>query len=537
MAERNQPIVLPLGSVGFATDMPAQVRQLSHYTLAQNVIYELDGSIRKVGGDSRINATAITDGPSITGMFDYWKAGTSGSFAQKFVAMTSNNKIWKDDMDGVFDEITGAASITAGAIPVFCQARDLLLIANDKNDTPLKWNQTGNVASLGGTPPTGRGFIFHANRAWAWGVNANPSRLYYSSSTDVEDWSGADTGSFDLDPEDGDRIIGAASYKKNLFLFKGPNKGSIHVIGGTAPTGADAFNRSVLVRGIALQSHNSILPEVTDDVWFMSDQGVHSLSATNQYGNFAGGFLSRFLQRYFRSTVNRARFNQVWGVHYAMKGSALWVLPVNGSTTNNATLGVSYARIKEDMLKWFTWSRGGISAAIRIAPTTLSKDIVFGSSAGFALLEDQTARSITPSTAYNYQLTTPWISTGEIDSAGQAKPYNPATLVRLAMQSISVGNYNVNVNITTDMGDTNAVSLPQGTGFTSATGCVFGSAIFGQQVFGGTEATRNAQFGFAPLSGEGRMMKIDITQGGLNEDAHLDELAIEKTPSAYSEVA
>lgn len=536
MAENYQPIVLPLGTVGFATDLAPQVRQLTHFTAAENVIYEVSGAVRKLGGDSRINSTAITGGPTLTGMFDFWLGGGAATFAQKFVAMTSDQKVYKDDMDGTFDDITGAASITASAIPVFCQARDLLTIWDDKNDGPFKWNQTGNIAALAGTPPAGRGAVFHVNRVWAWGVNANASRLYYSSSTDAEDWSGGDTGSIDLDPEDGDRIIGAVSYKRRLIVFKGPNHGTIHVISGTAPTGGDAFSRTVLTSGIALQSHNSIIP-VSDDIWFMSDQGIHSLAATQDFGDFQGSFLSRFCRGYFRDTVNRNRLNQVWGVNYQLKGCAAWVLPVNSSTTNNETFGISYSRLQEDGLKPFTWTRSGASAAIRLHPNSRLKEVVFGNTAGFALRQDQATRSITSNTAYNYHLTTPWIMTGEIDANGQPKPYNPANLERIGMRSISTGDWNVGVQVSSDISGNASYTFNQGSNFTSASGNVFGQAVFGQQVFGGTAATFSPQFNFKDMVGEARSIKLDITQGGLEQDAHIYEVTIEKTPSSFSDNA
>ncbi len=203
---------------GFASDLPTQTRQLTYWLKAENLLWEISKMAHKCGGATKINSSAVDSGADVVGMYDYWRAGTSGSFAQKFVIVTGTGKVFKDDMDGTYDYITGAASISTNVVPVFCQARDLLTIFTSANDTPLKWNQTGNVASLGGTPPAGRGMVFHVNRGWIWGVNANPSRLYYYSATDVEDWSGGDTGSIDIDPEDGDRITGVLSFKQVLII-------------------------------------------------------------------------------------------------------------------------------------------------------------------------------------------------------------------------------------------------------------------------------------------------------------------------------
>lgn len=535
MAERFQPIMFPLAEFGFATDMPTQVRELSHYTIADNVIFGASGIARKVGGDARINSVAITGAPAVTGMFDFWRGGAAATFTQKFVAMTADSKIYKDDMDGTYDDITGSATITANAIPVFCQARDLLLIFTNLNDTPLKWNQSGNVATLGGSPPAGRGATFHANRVFTWGRNAAPSELRYGSSTSVEDYTGADTGIIDVDPDDGDRITGTVSHKNRLFVFKGPNKGSIHVISGTAPTGSDAFSRQVLTRGIALHSHNSII-NVGDDIWFMSDQGIHSLAATQEFGDFRGAFLSSQLNLYFKDTITRTRLAQVWGVNYAAKSSALWVIPIVTSTTNNATLGISYRRIGDRRIQPFTWSRSGASAAIRIHPTSLLKEVVFGNTAGFTLRQDQQERALTPNIAYNFRLQTPWVLTGEVDSQGHPRPYGPASLERIGLRSISTGNHNVSVTVTADMSGSQTVLLNQGTNFVGAVPSIFDQVLFDQAVFDSSTGSFDAQFGFDNIALEGRAVKLDITQGGLREDAALIEIAIEKTPTAFSEV-
>jgi hypothetical protein len=534
MAEGLIPSTYVLGSVGFQTDMSSQARGLTHYERLENVVFEVSGAFRKVGGNTRINATAIASAPSITGMYDYWRAGTSGTFAQKHVVMTSNQKIYKDDMDGTYDDITGAASITASAIPIFSQARDTLLILDDKNDTPLKWTQTGDVATLGGSPPAGRGSIFHANRPWIWGANANPSRLYYGSSTDIEDWSGGDTGSIDLDPDDGDRIIGVCVYKSRLIIFKGPNKGSIHVIAGTAPTGTDAFARTRMVNGIALQTHNSIIP-VMDDIWFMSQYGVHSLAATEAYGDFQGAYLTRFLRSYFRSAINRAGLARVWGINYDEKGCGLWVIAGAGSATNNRTFGLSYARIQEEGLKPFEWTRGGASAGIRINPTSALREVVFGGTAtGFVTLEDQPSRSLASGAAYSLRATTPKMFFAEQDENGTARPYGVGTPSRLALRSVSTGDWDVTISVQRDTIGSTLHRFNQGADLTTIAGFILGTSALGDTLGGGA-TTGGPQISFnTELGGTCRTVQFDITQGGLDQDAHLNELVLDWTPEAFS---
>ena len=524
--DRFIPRVFNFGSVGFATDLPSQARELTHWLKAENCLFEVSGKVRKVGGASKINSTVVESGADILGMFDFWRGGGAASFTQKFV-IVSNQKVLKEDMDGAFDDITGAASITANVVPIFCQARDLLTIWTSANDTALKWNMTGNVASLGGTPPVGRGMVFHVNRGWVWGVNANPSRLYYSSSTDIEDWSGADTGSIDIEPEDGDRIIGAVSFKQILFVFKGPNKGSIHMIGGTSPTGADGFSRKVMVRGIPLQTHNSIVSS-GNDIFFQSDKGIHSLSATEQFGNFSEANVTRFLRTFFSEQINQTQLHKVWGVDYREKGCLLWVMPGIGNTENNLTFGLSYARLKEEGWKPFTWTRSGISMAIRKNPTTYVNQVAFGGTDGFCRLQDVSARNIDGTTAYNLRLLSPEIIIGQADQQGKPRADQPVVLERLHTRATETGGWNINIALKRDGNISDNYTINQG-----LAGFLLGTSVLGTGILGG-ERTQ-VRYSNPSVLGEARTVQFDFIQGGLNEDADLLEFGVEYSPIAQTD--
>ena len=529
MADRLLPAVFGF-SGGYATDLPTQSRSLDYWLKAENVIFTVSGIARKVGGANKVNATTITDSPDVTGMFDFWRNGAAASFTQKHVVVTANGKVYKDDMDGTYDDITGAATITADAIPVFCQARDLLLIFTDKNDTPLKWNQTGNVASLGGSPPSGRGAVFHNNRVWTWGDNSNPSRLTYGSSTTAEDFTGVDTGGIDIDPEDGDRIVGAISHKEILFIFKGPNTGSIHMIAGTAPTGGDAYSRKVLVRGIALQTHNSIIP-VGDDVFFMSERGIHSLRATQQFGNFSEADVTRYLKGYFRDNLNRAQLNKVWGVNYADKGCMLWLVPLAGSTECNAVFGLSYIRSAEEGPKAFTWTRAGTSAGIRIHPTTKARELVFGTTDGFVTIQDYVNRSIYSNTAYQMTMRSPQILMGGADGGGRQRPDQPITIERIYMRSVSTGNHNVSMLVSrlTPEGQTESETYTFNQGESLF---VLGTSQLNVGTLGGDSVP--IIYSTPSAFGSARAVQFEITQGGLNQDAQLLEFGVEYTPQSQA---
>ena len=525
MAVTTRSKIIPL-SLGYATDLLPQERQLTHMAAAENIIFEISGAVRKCGGGTRLNSTAISGTPSILGQFDYWKAGTGGSFTQVYVVTTSDSAVWCEEdpsgASGSFTDRTGGVSIGAGAIPNFVQAKDTLIIFFSDASTPITYNNTGNAAALGGTPPAGRCGAWHKNRLWIGGTNANPSRLYYSKYGTITTWTGQDTGAIDIDSEDGDRIVGLASHKNSLIVLKGPNKGSIHIISGDSPEGENAFRRDLLVLNVPLQTPNSIVP-VGDDIWFMSDRAIHSIAATARFGDFEQRVVTQYLFKEFRDNINRTRLPNVWGVNYAAKSSAIWTLSTSGSSTNNRILGLSYVNLEEG-IKPFIWTLAtAMSAGLRINPTTKLRELIFGDNAGFLNRMDQSDRSMPSSMAYTARITTPAVVISDSDSVGQPKVDQMTTLKRGWLRSQSVGDYNVTLSIARDTDSPESYTFNQGNA-----GFLLDTDLLDTGVLGGFSPRVSA----VELLGECRAATFDITQGGTNQDMNIYELGLEFDPAS-----
>ena len=522
MGEAYPPSLIIDFAHPFATDLNPQMRKMNHFTRLENIIPEADNTLRKAGGSTRINSTAITGTPNIMGMFDYWRAGTSGSFTQKFMAFTADSKIYKEDMDGTFDDITGGATLTADAVPVFSVFDDILIITDSAGDTPLSWNQTGNVASLAGSPPAGRGSVEHVNRAWMWAPDANPSRIHYSAYGDPETWTGSDTGFLDIATDDGDRIVGAVSYKGNLIVFKGPNKGSIHPIIGRTP--GDFERDPHIVKGIALQTHNSIIP-VADDVWYMSRRGIHSLKATFAQGNYAEADLSRYQHKFFRDQVSLTTTNlpRVWGANYANKSCALWTLTQAGQTDPAIAFGISY--IDPEHLRPFIWtSRSCFSAATRINPTTGIEEIIFGTTNGFCERQDMATRTLANNSSIPMVVETPQI----IIAAEAPRGDQMVNMEWAYLKSQPLGDWDVTLKIQRDSQAAEAYTFNQG-----SAGFILGTSVLGTGILGGNFA----QTAKVKLVGQCRSAKFTLEQNGIGQDANLYELGIDWSPAANTAVA
>lgn len=542
--------------MGLATDMSPEAREITHFTTAENVSYQVSGSVRKVGGSQRMNGTAIGGSPGVVGIFDFWRAGSSGTATQQVVVVDSTGKIFRLTASTPID-ISGTVAFTVtGSRPVFCQFQDLLTIWSSAGDAPRKWNQSGAVELLAGAPPSARVATVHKGRIWAGATNANPSRLFFSTLGAAEIWTGNDTGAIDIDPEDGDRIVGLTSHKGDLLIFKGPYKGSIHRLLGSAPTGSDAFSLEPLIKGVALQTQNSIV-DVGDDVWFMSDRGVHSLSATQRFGNFTEGDLSRFLRQLFAEQINRTLMDRVWGVHYPHRSCVIWTLAGrsgSASANNDMALVFSYIRQQEESLKVSTWYRSCLSAAIVIDPATLTRDLAFGTSDGFIERQDITRRALAspPSggfilgtdllgtgrlgdafvsnTAYNFRIVTPQISIADTYRLQDEVPFSRAEVMgqhhaeqavileRLYLRSEPLGPFDVTIRVSRDGRAPETYLFNQG-----ATGFVLGTSLLDADTLSGA----TLQIASAEMVGEARAITLDVNQGGTGEDAHLFEIGLD----------
>lgn len=408
---------------GWATDLSprtmagpdsAGVVRIPYLVTAEDLVYELDGGLRKAPGTTKVNSAELESGAKIMGCFDAWFHGSSGTPAQHRI-LNIGEKVLADDADGDFDTevFTG---LVEDAVPTYTMLEDLLIIGLDSSDTPKSWD--GSTAqALAGSPPNFSICVTHANRVWAAGVNASPSKLYYSPLLDPENATAEGWGEINVDPSDGDRITALASYKGELIVFKGPYKGSIHRIAGTAPTGSDAYRRIRWIEGIGAAWQNSLF-RFNDDLGFMApDASIHSLKAVAAYGDFNEVSLSRPIQTFLRR-ANFASLKQVWAASGCDEGFVLFTLPIDGSTTNNAVLGMDYRFAGNGApMRWFYWpSFSSLAQSIMsgIDPGASNRRIYFlGGSDGFLRKALQASRSIDGDSGIALLAETPYFDYGD----------------------------------------------------------------------------------------------------------------------------
>ncbi len=396
---------------GWATDqgtfavVPAQrLSPIPFLVDAENIIYELDGGFRKAPGTTKLNSGALESGAAVTGIYDYWNASAS----QKRIIHVGTT-IKKDDGDGSFTNL--GTGFVSGATPNYSQLDDLVIIASDAAaDVPRSYDGSA-FQVLAGSPPNFSFSTTHLGRVWAAGDASNPSRLYFSSYLNPEGWSGTGSGFFDIDPADGDKITGMITHNRDLLVYKGPYKGSIHRIIGTAPTGTEPFNHRVIIRGVGAVTQNAIFRFSNDVGWLWSDGTVHSMATVQQYGDFKEAALTFPIQAWIRDNVNFSALNKAWSVLSCDCGWTLLAVPTAGSTTPNRTLLLDY---RFTPYRWALWNDAfDIRSMTEVIDATDSNRqiIMAGGSDGFIRKLYQPIRSIDDS-GYLMRVTTPYLDYG-----------------------------------------------------------------------------------------------------------------------------
>ena len=478
---------------------------------AENVSFELDGGPRKIGGTTKLNSAVLASGAEIMGLFDFWRMGTAGAGTQKRVVHVST-VIMADAADGTFVNI--GTGFTDNAVPSYTTFNDVLVISSDSTvDVPQSYDGT-TMSALGGTPPTFSFSSAHKNRVWAAGVASTPSRLHYSALLNQADWIGATAGSIDIDPNDGDRITGLVSHKNDLFVFKGPYRGSIHRITGSAPTGSDAFSRIPFIRGIGAVGHNSIF-RFRDDVGFMwSDATIHSLNATSAFGDFNEAALSRPIHKYLREHCTFTQLRRCWAASNVSRSIVCITIPIDAGTFPNQILMMDHSH--QDV-RWALWPAYNASCIANVIDATDNNrpKLYIGGRDGYVRRTDVANRSIDAATSISAKVTTPHSTYG---AAFLTKTLSGAAL------GIAQKNGNITFGWQTDAATQQTTTVTQGGSNVldggAGVGFTLDDPVLG--LLGGSLYTNRF---IEETHGEFKSLQFSVTQNGLNEDLELHSIS------------
>lgn len=454
------------GPTAYVAPDGADMMNIPWLTDARNTVFEFDGGVHKAPGTANLNPSVLESGASIRGIYDYWRQGVADTAAQRRI-IHIGTKIKYDQADGTFIDLFTGQSATS--IPQYSTFDDILIIGSSNNaDVPKSWDNT-TAQNLAGSPPAFGFSVTHKNHQFAAGCFATPSRLYFSVPLDPENWIGTGSGSIDVSPNDGDMITGIVSHKGDLWVFKGPNRGSIHRIQGSS---LSTWTSTPFITGLPVPWVHSIF-RYGDDIGFITTNGsVHSLRATAAYGDFNQVWLSYPINKYLQENLNHSRARFMVSATDPNRGYVWIGVTLSGQTTCTRYLIMDYRFMSqnEPYPRWSYWDSRAF-ASISLVRDLQRPRLMAGGYNGFVYKLDQTARTDN-GIAINMNVQTPSLTYGK-----------EWMMKNLANASVSLQVYNDNpltFTWTRDGVFSSSTTVTQGGG-----GDVFDTGLFDTATFGG----------------------------------------------------
>jgi len=298
----------------------------------RNIDFDKSGSILKRNGYVCLNTdSSVSIGGD--GLFWYEKLNTSSPAHTRLALRVYNGKLQKmDDLDGTWDDITGAATITSSNHCDFENFDTQVFIANGVNKPFIT---TGAAATTASTPAGTsivsfvKGFnnyLFYANVtvSGVW----YPTRLYWSALRDATTWDSADwveVGKNDGQPITGIKVLGNA-----LVVFKTDSIYNIYFTGDSEIP----FTVQKSVSPVGCRIFSSV-QEVQNGLAFFSNDGFY----------YYDGVTSTKISDKISATIqgyNSTNFTKVRSLIQKNKNRVWWAFTSGGQTNNDRVLVWDY---------------------------------------------------------------------------------------------------------------------------------------------------------------------------------------------------
>lgn len=416
MAYRGFTVELPLNQGGqHGARNPSQIPP-THLVRALNCTFE-NGTLQKEGGAVRYNATAITGTPSIIGGHDWWP----DSNTQRAIVYTGA-ALLRDTGTGDF-ATTLASGLSASDTCVFvaggqeaaARARKLFIFTETNQVRVLSGD--GTTVTTIAAPPADWTTSFpsfgaiHEGRLFAGGNPNDPHRLYYSTTGDHENFTGTGSGSLSIYPGEGQRLIGAVSFKGLLIVWKYPT--GIYLV-DVSTISSPVVKRHTASIGSGSPQAISI---VEDDVIFVDQVGqLQQLSAVQEFGSVGSRNLSDVdqLSAFLRDEMDLvANLKRLRSVYYPRKRELHFAMPAAGSAVNDRRVVLDF---NKPNIRWRVSDRDVCESMWLRQGANGEQQLVAGDNAGVVWLLDQETKDKNGA-AYSAQIQTPETDFSFVDPA------------------------------------------------------------------------------------------------------------------------
>lgn len=501
--------------VGEALIIASTVGAEASYVSTEAIVTTVSGSTITYASTGIDEATTATSSITVTRKYayvevvDYWRYASSNTQTQSVIAITEQPKIFAFDTAGNRTEVEADGTATARVGTALKSNsvvfNDRLIIGQTRlGNTPIKYDPDSDAQwlSLGGTPPDFSIVAVHLNRLWT-NNKANPHRLEYSATGNHEEWSGVgDSGALDIKPGDGDPsgLTAIFSFRGRLLVAK---KNRLYQIVGDSP---ENFQIVEVSNAVGCVNHAAIAYIDQDDAIFTSNKGVHSVSTTNSYGDFANSYLSLKVQPDFNA-LQKNRLEYTQAVYVEGLNSIVFAVSED-DTTKADSLWLFNTALKE----WYKWPEVD-AQSLGIVQLENEQKLLIGTSDG-KLIETQNGEYTDfNTTGIRYR-----IKSGTIYP--DSNPFSVKAFKRLTLYYRPFGTYSFTARFKIDNYSEQALVFNQ----TSSGDELDTTFVLGGSLLGLTSAF--APF-TQPVDGMGRGFTLEIEQSGTDEQVSIYGFAVE----------
>jgi len=347
---RNQDITQTSWQDGIITSLPPEELPPTAAQDLVNVELDIDGNLT-----TRTGALAFIQPSTTSRITSIFRAQYSNGTV--LILFTAGTKLFKCNEDGSsITDITGALTLPSNTFWQWAMFGDLAIGVNKatSGDNPVKVNNAGTAAALGGSPPKAKYVRVWNSRLWLSGTGSSANTLTASVVNSPENWTidTTDTSAISLpvDPNDGDFITGLEVFRGSLFVFKRRKINVVSPIGSPATIPGN-LRVDVFTKNLGCISAYSIQP-VLDDVVFLAEAGVCSLSQS-EYGELKSAILSQNIAELSILKKTSALIEEIPAVVLDDMNQYWISIPSTVSPRGiNETYVLDYQRIKEGLIRW-----------------------------------------------------------------------------------------------------------------------------------------------------------------------------------------
>jgi hypothetical protein len=295
------------------------------------------GAIVKEKGYTLYNETAIAGEPDVGGIYNYIKSSTGS----EYLLVAAGKKLYTA-LNGEFTNITRVSGdYSENEIWDFATFNDICIAVNGY-DNPQKFNGSSNAEDLEGSPPSGCAYVeVFKNRVFMAGGPDNPTKLSYSALSNPQDWTTSnDAGWIEVGLNDGQKITGLKAFYDVLVIFK---ERSIYLLTGYSgdPSSSYFFELRPVNSSIGAVSNRAIV-QAGNEIYFLSDKGVYTLSAVQTYGDLSINSISFKIQPLI-DELNKMVLHKSFAINDFEEDRIWFFVPKGSSTENDLILIYDYS--------------------------------------------------------------------------------------------------------------------------------------------------------------------------------------------------